>query len=194
MSLPHYPYIFILFPSLILTFPFLSSIHMHLPYPFHINYPTYSHNSPICLILTSLSYNPFHVHFTHYPYIILYTSTMLPYIWSWHPYPIVLFMFIRPLSIHIPTYFHHSSIYLILTCYLYLAFHSSCHVHFHSFISHSYIFLHTSTMLPYIRSWHAIPYLAPMVLVTFMFISSIFHPYAYIFPSSFHVHSYLFHP
>ena len=105
-------------PYLILTFTFLSSIHMCFSYPFRINYPTYFHNSSVYLILTSLS-------------------------------------------------------------------HSSCHVHVHSFIFHPYIFLHTSTMLPYIRSWHAIPILHSIVLV--MFISSIFHPYTYILPSFFHM-------
>ena len=52
-------------PSLILTFTFPSSIHLHFPYPYalSIHFPTYIHNPSIHLILTCYpSPSPCHVH------------------------------------------------------------------------------------------------------------------------------------
>ena len=75
----------------------------------------------------------------HLPFIILF------HLWSWlsrsfHP-SICTFHVPFMLSIHFPTYIHNPSIYLILTCYPYLAFHNPRHVHPSSIHTPTFILL-----------------------------------------------------
>ena len=143
-----------------------SSLHfpMIYPLPSTFTYPSIHFSSSTCTLHwgQAPSIPIFHAYLPsfHLLFIILF------HLWSWlslsfHP-SICTFHIPCTFSIHYPTYFHNSSIYLILTGYPYLAFHSPCHVNSSIFHPYSYILpspFHMSLILvipPFIHTLHII--------------------------------------